>query len=95
MITFSDLYSEIKYWSLSPIEYTSRYARPSLLDFVFDFLAFDLSNTPVETVIKNVSDASEHELNWIQALEDAGDRPNLSWKLQVREADYKYNLEDQ
>ena len=54
MITFNDLYSEIKYWSLSPIEYTSQYARPSLLDHVFDFLAFDLGNSAAETVYKNI-----------------------------------------
>lgn len=95
MITFNDLYSEIKYWSLSPIEYTSQYARPSLLDFVFDFLAFDLADSAVETVIKNVSDSSEHEINWIQALEDVSERANLSWKLQVREADNTYDLGDQ
>lgn len=94
MITFSDLYSEIKYWSLSPIEYTSQYARPSLLDFVFDFLAFDLGNSAAETVYKNVSDVTNAELDWIQALEDVSENPNLSWKLQMCEADYKYNLED-
>lgn len=95
MITFNDLYSEIKYWSLSPIEYTSQYRRQYLLDHVFDFLAFKIEESAVETVIKNVSNASEHELNWIQALEDVSERPNLSWKLQLREADNKYDLENQ